>query len=92
MAPSNCAAAVLSVHVYGIIYTHGAGYVLSTVFFPSDSCGTTTAVLVDVSRSLVKRVEILWEERLGNRARTSSDGQQRFCGPRHTLRLLRSKY
>ena len=36
---------------------------LSTVLLPTDSSEAITAVLLDVSRSLVKRVDALWEAR-----------------------------
>jgi len=37
--------------------------VLSSVLLPSDSSEAITAVLLDVSRSLVKRTDTLWEAR-----------------------------
>ena len=36
---------------------------LSTVLLPTDSSEAITAVLLDVSRALVKRVDALWEAR-----------------------------
>ena len=63
---------------------------LSTVLLPTDSSEAITAVLLDVSRALVKRVDALWEARKQAKY-IEAVSNNAYVDPA-VLRLLQRKY
>ena len=63
---------------------------LSTFYFPTDSSEAITAVLLDVSRSLFKRVDALWEAQ--KQAKYIQAVSNNASVDPAVLRLLQRKY